>query len=122
MARHDRKLRALKHVFGRTTLRDYHEAGREAADFIADKGPGRSNPAVAEMAGLLGTGSRIIWEVVRFNRTFTPEMVAQAEAMGANWTDLRHFMKTLDKDASPATVDLAGLEAVVAEREDRIKK
>ena len=103
-------IQALERVFRKPSLRDYYEAGREAVELIEERGYGKKKETVRELSQHLGLGNRILWDVMRFYRSFNKDMVVRAESMGANWTGIRRFMTQVD---DPKTAGLTRLQAMV---------
>jgi len=104
---------ALRKIFHRPTLRDYHRAGIEAAALVRGIGYGDRCGAMAELGASLGVTERLLWELARFGQAFDEGMVGQAAGMGAHWNDVRKLLRLVP---NPKDAGLEELRAIVDRR------
>ena len=118
MAKRRLRTTALERVFRKRTLMDYYEAGRELETLVATEGGGRPTRLIKDLTGKLDARERILWAILRFYRTFTEKTVAEAEAMGAEWSEVRRFM---EEPGKREVGDLTALRRRVEERRNRAR-
>jgi len=104
---------ALRKLFTRPTLRDYHRAGIEAAAWVRGIGYGNRCDAMAELGASLSVTERLLWELARFGQAFDEGMVGQAAVMEAHWNDVRRFLRVVP---NPKDAGLEELRAIVDRR------